>query len=96
MGGTWLAFDESELTSTRIDLGLMQKAGLSEFDYLGGQRFDARRQYFYFKAGASRTQPLPDGFLAFGRVQGQIGNDPLLSSEQFSQLTRLLALSRGE
>lgn len=41
-GWGWLAVDESELTSTRLDLTLAQKAGLvTEFDYLTGPRFDA-------------------------------------------------------
>ena len=41
-GWTWLALDESERTSTRLDLSFSQKAGLvSEFDYLTGPRLDA-------------------------------------------------------
>lgn len=48
------------------------------------QRFDAQRQYFYSKASLSHTQPLPFGAQAFVRVEGQIGNGPLLSSEQMS------------
>jgi hemolysin activation/secretion protein len=48
------------------------------------QRFDAQRQYFYFKTDVSRTQPLPYGMVFFGRVEGQIADGPLLSSEQMS------------
>lgn len=48
------------------------------------QRFDAQRQYFYAKGVLSRTQPLPYGLQGFVRVEGQIGNGPLLSSEQMS------------
>lgn len=48
------------------------------------QRFGATRQYFYAKADLSRAQPMGNGYLVFGRIQGQITNDPLLSSEQFS------------
>jgi tetratricopeptide (TPR) repeat protein len=41
-GWTWLALDESERTSTRLDLAFSQKAALvSEFDYLTGPRLDA-------------------------------------------------------
>ncbi|WP_164018947.1 tetratricopeptide repeat protein [Pyxidicoccus trucidator] len=41
-GWAWLAVDESELTSTRLDLTFAQKTGLaSEFDYLTGPRLDA-------------------------------------------------------
>jgi hemolysin activation/secretion protein len=48
------------------------------------QRFDAQRQYFYFKTLVSRTQPLAWGTQLFVRFEGQIGNGPLLSSEQMS------------
>ncbi len=48
------------------------------------QRYNALKQYFYFKAGASRAQPVFDGFSVFGKVEAQITGDPLLSSEQFS------------
>ncbi|QSQ23296.1 tetratricopeptide repeat protein [Pyxidicoccus parkwayensis] len=41
-GWGWLAVDESEHTSTRLDLTYARKSGLaSEFDYLTGPRFDA-------------------------------------------------------
>jgi hemolysin activation/secretion protein len=56
-------------------------SGSEKFDL---QRFNALRQYFYAKADANRTQPLPLGLVAYGKVQGQITDDPLLSSEQFS------------
>ncbi|WP_205520309.1 tetratricopeptide repeat protein [Pyxidicoccus caerfyrddinensis] len=40
-GWGWLAVDESELTSTRLDLTFARKSGLaSEFDYLTGPRLD--------------------------------------------------------
>jgi hemolysin activation/secretion protein len=48
------------------------------------QRFNALKQYFYFKAGVTRTQPLPWGMVLFGKLDGQITGDSLLSSEQFS------------
>jgi hemolysin activation/secretion protein len=48
------------------------------------QRFNALKQYFYFKAGVTRTQPLPWGMVLFGKLDGQITGDSLLSSEQLS------------
>ena len=48
------------------------------------QRFDALRQYFYAKAVVSRTQPLLWGTQAFVRLEGQVANGALLSSEQMS------------
>jgi hemolysin activation/secretion protein len=48
------------------------------------QRFGALRQYVYAKLDVSRQQPMGNGYSVYGRIQAQISNDPLLSSEQFS------------
>jgi hemolysin activation/secretion protein len=48
------------------------------------QRFQARPDYLYFKADLSRTQPLPADLVAYGKIDGQITSDSLLSSEQYS------------
>jgi hemolysin activation/secretion protein len=56
----------------------------SDSTKLDPQRFNALKQYFYFKTGISRLQPLPWGMTFFGRIDGQITGDSLLSSEQFS------------
>src|SRR5262249_40909715 len=52
--------------------------------FLDSQRFDSTAQYIYFKAGVNRTQLAPFGTTAYARLEGQITNDALLSSEQFS------------
>jgi hemolysin activation/secretion protein len=51
--------------------------------------FDNKRAYAsgsfaHFNLDVSHTQELPLGFQAYGRVQGQIADGPLVSSEQFS------------
>lgn len=48
------------------------------------QRFQALRQYFYFKASLSHLQQLPLGLSVYAKAEGQITPDALLSSEQFS------------
>jgi hemolysin activation/secretion protein len=48
------------------------------------QRYQALPTYFYAKADISRTQPLPDGAEAYGKIDGQITPDALLSSEQYA------------
>jgi len=53
----------------------------AEFD---PQRFKAIPQYFYVKLSADRTQPLPWGMSLYGKVEGQLTDDALLTSEQFS------------
>jgi hemolysin activation/secretion protein len=56
-------------------------SGSEKFD---PQRFSALNQYFYFKAGASRIQPLPYGMILYAKADGQMTGDSLLSSEQLS------------
>jgi hemolysin activation/secretion protein len=56
----------------------------SDSSKLDSQRFNALKQYFYFKAGVSRIQPLPWGMTLFAKADGQMTGDSLLSSEQLS------------
>ncbi len=71
---------------TQLDLGLT--AGLrgvgsdpNEFD---NKRFDARGDFFALKGDLSRTQNLPQDFQIYGKVQGQVADQALVSSEEFS------------
>jgi hemolysin activation/secretion protein len=47
-------------------------------------RFGAGGSFIYFRGDLSHTHDLPAGLQIFGKVQGQIADQPLLSSEQFS------------
>jgi hemolysin activation/secretion protein len=47
------------------------------------KRFESRGNYIYLTAGVERTQPLPLGFGLFGKVDGQIADQPLISNEQY-------------
>ncbi len=53
----------------------------AEFD---NKRFDASPSFSHFNADLSHTQELPEGFQLWGKVQGQIADGPLVSSEQLS------------
>ena len=53
----------------------------SEFD---NSRFGAGGSFVYFRGDLSHTHDLPAGTQIFGKIQGQIADQPLLSSEQFS------------
>ncbi len=54
----------------------------SNFD---NKRYQGLSSYIYLKGDLSRTQPLPWwGLIAYGKVQGQITGDALISSEQFN------------
>ncbi len=48
------------------------------------KRFDALPGFTHFNADVSHTQELPEGFQLWGKVQGQVADGPLVSSEQLS------------
>lgn len=52
----------------------------AEFD---NNRFDATGSFIYLRGDLSETIDLPLGFQAFGKVQGQLADQPLVNSEQF-------------
>jgi hemolysin activation/secretion protein len=56
-------------------------SGFSEFD---NKRAYANTSFIHGNADLSRTQDLPMGFQIYGKVQGQLADGPLVSSEQFS------------
>lgn len=56
-------------------------SGKAEFD---NKRFYASPSFTHFNADVSHTQELPEGFQLWGKVQGQISDGPLVSSEQIS------------
>ena len=53
----------------------------AEFD---NSRFGADGGFIYFHGDLSHTHDLPAGLQVFGKIQGQIADQPLLSAEQFS------------
>lgn len=53
----------------------------ADFD---NKRYDASPNFTHFNLDVSHTQQLPEGMQLFGRVQTQLADGPLVSSEQFS------------
>jgi hemolysin activation/secretion protein len=47
------------------------------------KRYNSRGNYIYLTGGLERTQSLPYGLGLFGKVDGQISDQPLISNEQF-------------
>ena len=47
-------------------------------------RFGAGGSFIYFRGDLAQTRELPAGFQLFGKAQGQLASQPLLSGEQFS------------
>ena len=56
-------------------------SGPSQFD---NNRYLANGGFVYFKADLSHTHQLPGAFDLFGKIQGQIADRPLVTSEQFT------------
>jgi hemolysin activation/secretion protein len=53
----------------------------SGFDF---NRFDADANFIYLRSDLSHEHDLPFGFQAFGKIQGQVSDQPLINSEQFA------------
>ena len=56
----------------------------SDWSAFDAKRYKASPSFTHFNADVSHTQELPEGFQLFGKVQGQLADGPLVSSEQFS------------
>jgi len=51
------------------------------FDF---NRFDADANFIYLRSDLSHQHDLPWGFQAFGKIQGQVSDQPLVQSEEFA------------
>ncbi len=79
---TWQG--ESSLTQLNANFTMhLRGMGSSpaEFD---AKRFDSGGDFAYFKADLAQTWQLPKGYELFAKLQGQVANEPLVNSEQFS------------
>jgi hemolysin activation/secretion protein len=47
-------------------------------------RFGARPDFIYFRGDVAQTEDLPHDFQLFGKVSGQVADQPLINSEEFS------------
>ncbi len=79
---TW----SSKGSITTVDAGLTFAArelgsDTAEFDV---NRFKADGNFFYFRGDISHQRDLPAGFQLFGKLQGQVADQPLVNSEQFA------------
>jgi hemolysin activation/secretion protein len=76
--------DDELITQANLSLNFALPGIGSDSRKFDVQRFDAQHQYFYAKALLTRTQPLLWGTQLFVRLEGQVANGALLSSEQES------------
>jgi hemolysin activation/secretion protein len=80
--GTWLGQGYETDLNAAVNLGL-RGLGSSEAEF-DNNRHGADGNFIYFRGDLSHTRDLPEGFQVFGKVQGQVADQPLLNSEQFS------------
>jgi hemolysin activation/secretion protein len=76
----------AENSTTQFNAGITYNLrplsdGIVTFDT---KRFNASPSFTHFNADVSHTHELPEGFQLYGKVQGQVADGPLVSSEQFS------------
>jgi hemolysin activation/secretion protein len=83
---TYSANWQGEDSLTQLEAGItFHIRGLgSDPEDFDAKRFKAGGDFIYLHTELARTQELPEGFQAFGRVRGQLASQPLISSEQFS------------
>jgi hemolysin activation/secretion protein len=78
---TWTG--KSALSELNIGTTLHIRGMGSNDSELDNSRFNSDSSFIYLRADLSHSQDLPMGFQAFGKVQGQIADKPLLSAEEF-------------
>lgn len=80
--GTWQDDDALTQLDAGITLHSREMGGASiEFE---NQRHDAKADFIYFRGDLSRQQDVAGGFQLYGKVQGQVADEPLLNTEQFA------------
>jgi hemolysin activation/secretion protein len=81
-GATWQGDGYQIQLNSTITAGLRGFGSLpAEFD---AKRFDATANFISLRSDVSYTRDLPDGWQLFLKGQGQVTDQPLVSSEQFS------------
>ncbi|HTB81763.1 MAG TPA: ShlB/FhaC/HecB family hemolysin secretion/activation protein [Opitutaceae bacterium] len=79
---TWLGQGQTTALNAGVTLHLRGTgSSTSTFD---AKRFKADGGFIYFRGDLSHTHDLPAGLQLFGKVQGQISDEPLIDSEEFS------------
>ncbi len=81
----WKGLSDKEST-TDLNLGVTLNfrgmgSGPAVFDL---NRFGADGGFIYLRGSADHTANFPGGLQVYGKVQGQVSNQPLVSSEEFS------------
>lgn len=75
--------DGSGTTQFSSGINLSFRGLVSRQEEFQDKRYEARGNYIYLTAGLERTQRLPYGFGLFGKLDGQVSDQPLIANEQF-------------
>lgn len=78
----WFGKNSSTEFKAGLNFNLRGVGGKSE--QFGNSRFKADASYLVFHGELSHTHKLPAGFEVFGKVQGQVADQPLINHEQGS------------
>jgi hemolysin activation/secretion protein len=86
LSATYSAVWQDKRATTEFNAGLtFHIRGLgSDTAQFGDNRYNADGNFLYFHGDLSHTHELARGFQLFGKVQGQLADQPLLSGEQAS------------
>ncbi|MGC3989368.1 MAG: ShlB/FhaC/HecB family hemolysin secretion/activation protein [Chthoniobacteraceae bacterium] len=80
--GTWV--QPGAITEFNADLNFSVR-GFGDTDArFENSRYKATGSYIYLRADLAHTHDLPGGFQIYGKVQGQIADQPLVSTEQYA------------
>lgn len=76
----------AEKSTTQFNAGITYNLRPLSDDVItfDNKRLYASPSFTHFNADVSHTHELPEGFQLYGKVQGQVADGPLVSSEQFS------------
>lgn len=80
--GTWMG--EGRMTQLNAGVTMNFRAAGSDWQEFDNKRYKATGSFIYFRGDLAHTEDLPFGAQAWVKVQGQLSNDPLISSEQMS------------
>ncbi|MCP5531838.1 MAG: ShlB/FhaC/HecB family hemolysin secretion/activation protein [Akkermansiaceae bacterium] len=79
---TWMAEDHFTEFNTSLTAHL-RGMGSDENDY-ANKRYNASGSFIYLRGDASHTHDIKGGAQVFGKIQGQVANQPLINNEQIS------------
>jgi hemolysin activation/secretion protein len=81
-GATWM--EDKHFTEFNTSLNLhLRGMGSSQKDY-ANKRYNAEANFIYLRGDAAHTHDIKGGAQVFGKIQGQVSDQPLINSEQIS------------